>query len=116
MKAVHWLFLISIGLFISGVGFVVVGARSARQVAPVHGAIATPVATIKQIMKGIVAPNATIVYNAVGVTITAQGTEERAPKSDEEWEIVGNSAAALIESSNLLLMGSRVMDNGDWVK
>ena len=28
----------------------------------------------------------------------------------------GNSAAALIESGNLLLMGSRAIDKGDWVK
>ena len=116
MKAVHWLFLISICLFVSGIGFVVVGARSARQAAPSTAPVATPVASIKQIMKGIVQPNATIVYNAVGSTITAQGTEERAPRTDEEWEVVANSAAALIESGNLLLVGNRVLDNGDWVK
>ena len=29
---------------------------------------------------------------------------------------MGNSAAALIESGNLLLMGSRAVDKGDWVK
>jgi hypothetical protein len=116
MKAVHWLFLISICLFVSGIGFVVVGARSARQAAPSKSPVAVPVASIKQIMKGIVQPNATIVYNAVGSTITAQGTEERAPKTAEEWEIVGNSAAALIESGNMLLVGNRVLDTGDWVK
>jgi cytochrome c556 len=29
---------------------------------------------------------------------------------------VGNSAAALIESGNLMLMGSRAVDKGDWLK
>src|SRR5205823_11877397 len=76
----------------------------------------TPVASVKQIMKGITGPAATAVYNAVGTTVTSKGTEERAPRTDEEWEAVGNAAAALIESGNLLMMGSRAADQGDWLK
>jgi hypothetical protein len=116
MKTVHWLFLISVSLFISGIGFVVASARTARHAAPANAPVTTPVASIRQIMKGIVGPASTVVYNAVGSTITAAGIDERAPKTDEEWETVGNSAAALIEAGNLLLMGNRVLDNGDWVK
>jgi hypothetical protein len=67
-------------------------------------------------MKGIVAPAATVVFNSVSTTVSFKGIEERAPHSDEEWEVVGNSAAALVESGNLLLMGSRAVDKGDWVK
>ena len=67
-------------------------------------------------MKGIVGPAAAVVYDAVGSTVTAQGVDERAPRTDEEWEAVGNSAAALVESGNLLLMGTRVVDREDWVK
>ena len=62
------------------------------------------------------ARGATVVFNAVSTTVSAKGTEEKAPQTDEEWEAVGNSAAALIESGNLLLMGSRAVDKGDWVK
>jgi hypothetical protein len=67
-------------------------------------------------MNGIVGPAATAVFNSVGTTVSAKGTEEKAPQTDEEWEALGNSAAALIESGNLLLMGSRAVDKGDWVK
>ena len=67
-------------------------------------------------MKGIVAPAATAVFNSVGTTVSAKGIEEKAPANDEEWEALGNSAAALIESGNLMLMGPRAVDKGDWVK
>src|SRR4051794_26026235 len=119
MRTVHWLFVLSVALFVSGIGFIVAGARAARQApAAVDSAAAsvTPVASVKQIMKGIVAPAATAVFNSVSTTVTKNGTEEKAPQTDEEWETLGNSAAALIESGNLLLMGSRAVDQGDWVK
>jgi hypothetical protein len=118
MKTVHWLFVVSVALFVSGIGFVIAGARAARQApaaADTAAASVAPVASVKQIMKGIVAPAATAVFNAVSTTVTRNGTEEKAPQTDEEWEALGNSAAALIESGNLLLMGSRAVDKGDWV-
>jgi len=116
MRIVHWLFVVSVALFVSGIGFVIAGARSARAAVAVDTPVTTtPVASVKQIMKGIVAPAATVVFNSVSTTVSFKGIEERAPHSDEEWEVVGNSAAALVESGNLLLMGSRAVDKGDWV-
>jgi hypothetical protein len=117
MRIVHWLFVVSVALFVSGIGFVVAGARAAREAPAVEaGPATTPVASVKQIMKGIVVPAATTVFNSVSTTVSVKGTEEKAPQTDEEWEQVGNSAAALIESGNLLLMGSRAVDKGEWVK
>lgn len=116
MKIVHWLFLISVVLFVCGIGFVVASARAARHATASTAPVMTPTASIKQIMKGIVSPASTVVYNAVGANITAQGVEEWAPKTPEEWENVANNAAALVESGNLLLMGTRLVDNGEWVK
>jgi len=119
MRIVHWLFVLSVALFVSGIGFVIAGARTARQApaaADIAAASLTPVASVKQIMKGIVGPAATVVFSSVGTTMTAKGTEERAPHTDAEWEVVGNAAAALIESGNLLMMGSRAVDTGDWLK
>jgi hypothetical protein len=115
---VHWLFVVSVALFVSGIGFVVAGARTARAAPAVEAApvTTTPVASVKQIMKGIVAPAATTVFNSVSTTVSFKGTEEKAPQTDEEWELVGTSAAALIESGNLLLMGSRAVDKGEWIK
>ena len=42
--------------------------------------------------------------------------EETAPRNDKEWAVVSNSAAAIVESGNLLLLRDRAIDNGDWVK
>jgi len=118
MQPRHWFFLVGVLLYIVGLGFVLAGARAARSAPPSEAPIptGTPVATIKQIMKGIVAPAATAVFNSVGTTVSAKGIEEKAPANDEEWEALGNSAAALIESGNLILMGPRAVDKGDWVK
>jgi hypothetical protein len=118
MKTVHWLFLVSAALFISGIGFVIAGARAARQAGPAEEAApsAMPVATVAQIMNGIVQPNALALYNAVGTYITAEGTKDVEPKNDQEWTALGASAAALVESGNLLLLGNRLIDEGDWVK
>ena len=60
-------------------------------------------------MKGITGPAADVVYNAVSSTVTLQGTEEVAPRNDQEWEAVEDSAAALVESGNLML--ARQNDN-----
>lgn len=117
MRTVQWLFVVSAALFICGIGFVIASARSARTTTAVAEApVTTPVATIKQIMNGIVLPDAYVVYEAVGTKSSAAGVEEIAPQNDAEWAKVANAAAAIIESGNLLLMGNRVVDKGDWIK
>jgi hypothetical protein len=109
------LFVVSVSLFVSGIGFIIAGGRAARAAPAVEAPAIAPVATVQQIMKGIVGPAATTVFGAVGTTVSASGTEEKAPRTDQEWEEVENSAAALIESANLLLMGNRAVDKGDWL-
>ena len=115
MRIIHWLFVVSAALFVSGIGFVVAGARTTRAAPPVEAPAMKPVASVKQIMNGIVAPAAKVVFDSVGTIVSAAGVEELAPKNDDEWAVVGNSAAALVESGNLLVMGDRAVDRGDWV-
>jgi len=116
MRMVHWLFVVSAALFIFGIGFIVAGARASQRAAPaVEAPVVTPVATVKQVMIGIVAPAATVVFESVSTLVSANGIEETRPETDAEWEAVGSSAAALVESGNLLLMGPRAVDRGDWV-
>ena len=116
MRIVQWMLVVSVALFISGIGFVIAGARATRTAVPVSsGPVAEPVASIKQIMDGITGPAATVVYNAVGYIVTAEGVEEIVPQNDEEWAVIANSAAALVESGNLLLLGDRAIDDGDWL-
>jgi hypothetical protein len=116
MRMVHWLFVVSVAMFVSGIGFVIAAGRAAPQaeVEPETPAL-TAVGSTKQIMAGITGPAANVVYNAVGTVINSEGIKEIAPQNDEEWTAVANSAAALVESGNLLLIGDRVLDSGDWI-
>jgi cytochrome c553 len=122
MRIVNWLFLVSVMLFICGVGFVIAAARTSRTsrtVAPAGSDLApplVPVASIKQIMNGIVDPAAQRIYMSVGTNSTKNGIETYGPKTDDDWTKLGNDAAAIIESGNLLLIGNRAVDNGDWIK
>jgi hypothetical protein len=115
MRTVYWMLVVSVALFVSGIAFVVAGARATRMATPVSAPVTVPVASIGQIMNSITGPAATVVYGAVGYVLTAEGMEEILPQNDEEWAVIANSAAALVESGNLLLLGDRAVDGGDWV-
>jgi hypothetical protein len=116
MRTVHWLFVVSVALFLTGIGFVIAVGRTTRDAPRIEDPVAAPVGTVKQIMKGIVGPAANVVFMSVSTTVTAAGIEDKAPHSDEEWEVVGNSAIALAESGNLLMMEGRAVDKGEWIK
>jgi len=118
MRTTYWLFAVSAALFVSGIAFVIAGAREAQAAPPpaAEAVVTTPVASIKQIMNTITNPAAFVVYEAVGTKSTINGVEEIAPQNDEEWAKVAGAAAAVVESGNLLLMSGRAIDNGDWVK
>jgi len=117
MKTVYWLFVVSVALFVSGIAFIIAGARTTEAAAATAPTIETsPAATVKQIMIGITNPSAFVVYEAVGTKSSAKGIEEIAPQNDEEWAKVGSAAAAVVESGNLMLTGNRAIDTGDWVK
>ena len=60
-----------------------------------------PTATIKDIMDAMVDPGADALWDSVAVTVSAKGTEEKAPHTDEEWKDVRNSAIRLVEGTNL---------------
>jgi len=75
-----------------------------------------PVADVKQLMISVVDPAADVIWESVGTIVSAQGTEERAPKTDEEWAAVLNSAFVITESGNLMMMGSRAKDTGEWMR
>ena len=116
MRTIQWLFVVGVLLFITGIGFVIAGAREARAAGPAADAapVTAPVATIKQIMAAITAPAAAAVYNSVGTVVSIDGIKETAPQNDDEWTALGSQAAALVESGNLLLVPGRAIDgSGD---
>ena len=75
-----------------------------------------PVASVKQLMEATIDPAADVLWESVGTVVTLKGVEEIAPKNDEEWATVRNSALTLAEAGNLLMIGDRARDKGDWIK
>ena len=65
------------------------------------------VATVKDIMDGMVDPASDGVFDAVATEITATGIVEKAPRNDAEWAKVRYSALIMIEGANLLMMEGR---------
>lgn len=127
MRIIHAFFLVSTLLFVTGVGFVIAGARATRNgptsssstsASPNAGTPApvVPVATVRQLMSVIVNPAARMVFGSVGTIVTAAGVEERAPSSDADWDDVAANAAALVEAGNLMLMSGRAVDQDGWAR
>jgi hypothetical protein len=74
------------------------------------------VATLEEVMHGMVIPNAEVVWDAVGTIVSAKGVEEIRPKSEDEWLAVEASATTLTEAGNLLMMEGRAKDTNRWME
>ena len=68
-----------------------------------------PTATIKDIMDSLVDPSADEIWESVAEIVTAAGTEERRPQTDDEWKAVRRAAVRIVESTNLLQMPGRLV-------
>jgi hypothetical protein len=68
-----------------------------------------PAATVRELMTGMVEPSADAIWESVKITFTPSGVEERAPKTDEEWNALRAHALQLMEAGNLLQMPGRAM-------
>ena len=66
-----------------------------------------PSSTIKDLMQFVLDPSADAVWLSVTTIITAAGTVETMPKTDEDWAKVRSGAITLIEGANLLMMPGR---------
>jgi hypothetical protein len=119
-RTLNWLFLISVLLFVCGVGFVIAAGRTlkttpAASTATEAPAVA-PVATVKQVMRGITMPAAATIWDSVSTIVDDKGVTENVPKNDEEWAVVGANAAVLAESASMLMTADRAVDKADWIK
>lgn len=117
MRGRYSLFVVSAALFVSGIGFVIAGERARRRSGPADPPrpSGAPVASVKQLMDAMIVPNAARIYDAVGFVSDASGVKETVPQTDAEWQAIAESAVMLIEAGNLLLLGSRAVDSGEWV-
>jgi plastocyanin len=66
-----------------------------------------PTATIKDIMTSVIDPEADVLWNSVATIVSASGTEEREPRTDEDWATLRRSAIQLVEATNLLRVPGR---------
>lgn len=82
--------------------------KPAQTEAPATGASPfKPTAGIQDIMAGMIEPSAEFLWESVSSTVTAEGVEEKQPRTDEEWAEVRRHAIILTESANLLLIEGR---------
>jgi hypothetical protein len=73
-------------------------------------------ATIRDIMDSFIDPAADHIWDAVSITVTVKGREEKYPRTDEEWKELRRRAIQLMEGANLLLVpGRRVAKPGEQV-
>lgn len=65
------------------------------------------VATIQEIMQNLVDPSADALWAAVSSTTTTSGTENRQPRTEEDWKAIRRYALTLVEAPNLLVAPGR---------
>ena len=82
-------------------------APADRVATPAAASGFTTTATVQDIMLSMVDPKADAIWSSVATVVTLEGTEERRPSSEEEWESLRHDAIILVEATNLLLMDGR---------
>jgi len=85
------------------------GLAACGQPAPPPESVMKPTATIKDIIDSIIDPSADVLWQAAATIVTTAGTEDRQPRTDEEWLTVRRHAVQLVEASNLLLVEGRAV-------
>ena len=110
VRTTYGLLSVSLLLFVFGIWFVLAGARTPSAGPPA----AAPVASVLELMDGIVAPAAQVIYDSVATVVDKDGVKETRPQNDREWARVAGNAASLVEASELLKMEGRAKEGEDW--
>jgi hypothetical protein len=72
-----------------------------------------PVVSVKELMRDMLDPAADNIFDAVKVVSTRQGTVERTPKTDGDWEKIRIGAVTLAEGVYLLKIPRPFAPEGD---
>lgn len=86
-------------------GLVVGVAQAQRPAAGLEGFM--PDISVAEIMESIVMPSAQLLWDAVGVDVTAQGEIDKRPETDEQWAQLRAAAVMLAEATNALVVPGR---------
>jgi hypothetical protein len=65
-----------------------------------------PVGNMSQLMIDVIYPTSDAIFYA----------ERNTPQNDHDWGVLRANALTLAESGNLLMMGARARDQGNWIK
>ena len=104
LRTFHWFVLAGVSLLIAAACSAPAPAPPAKKEPPFR-----KTATIKDIMDSMVDPSADYLWESVATIVTRAGTEERRPRTDDDWKKVRRSAITLIEATNLLIMDGRLV-------
>ncbi len=63
--------------------------------------------SVAEIMESVVMPAAQMLWDAVGVNVTAQGLIETKPETDDDWAKLRGAAITLAEITNALVVPGR---------
>lgn len=74
-----------------------------------------PTANMKDLMLNVIDPAADGIWESVGTIITAEGSFEKAPSTDDEWAVVRMHAIQLAEAGNLLMLPTRSGGSEEWI-
>jgi hypothetical protein len=74
------------------------------------------VADVKQLMRSVLEPATDAYWDGVGTIIDQSGTTEIRPETTEDWDMLVNHAYVIAESGNLLMLGPRPKDSGEWMQ
>lgn len=100
-------------VLLSGVGVALCGfapASRAQSSSAGDSGPYIPAATVDELMEYVVMPNAQVLWDAVAVTLTLDGTQESRPETDEDWARVRQAALTLAEVCNALMIPGRATD------
>ena len=65
-----------------------------------------PVGSMSQLMVDVIYPTSDAIFYV----------ERTPPETEQDWNVLRTNALTLAESGNLLMMGTRARDQGDWIK
>lgn len=99
------------GVLIVALSLIVGGCSRAPQAPPFK-----PIVETKDLMDNVMERQADIVWSSVGTIVTAEGVEERRPKTEEDWQAVKAAAITLTETGNLLMLAPRAQDGDRWMQ
>jgi hypothetical protein len=88
-------------------GFILMTPACTKQPSPSPSAPFKLTASIQDLMAAEVDPAADYLWAAISSEISAAGTVDRAPHTDEEWLAARHQAIILLEAANLLVMEGR---------